>query len=135
MMVPVSLGEVVDKVTILDLKIDHLNSTHALTERRLLASAWESEGLPPLTSLPEFEALSAVNSALWDVEERLRAAEQVGRFDDLFVTNARAVYRLNDRRAELKKAINLAFDSEIFEVKSYGVPDGHHQARHDQNQV
>jgi len=64
-------------------------------------------------------ALKAVNEELWRVEDDLRACERAGRFDAAFVQQARAVYRLNDRRAELKLRVNLLSGSSVVEEKSY----------------
>ena len=66
-----------------------------------------------------FDGLRAVNGALWNVEDNIRAEEAAGRFGDRFVELARAVYVTNDRRAELKKKINLATGSDLVEEKSY----------------
>jgi len=120
MRVPVSYGEVVDKLTILALKVERLGSDHARHEHRLLMEAWDQETLPPTHSLPEHGELAKVNAALWEVEERLRDAEGRSDFGPAFVADARSVYRLNDRRAELKRRINQRLGSDVVEVKSYG---------------
>ena len=118
--IPVAAGEVIDKITILRLKAAHFTNPEqrANVARELQAlEAVAAAQLPPLEALTE--ALAEVNAQLWEVEEALRAAEAAGLFDAAFVENARAVYRLNDRRAALKREINLATGSEIVEEKSY----------------
>ena len=121
--VPVSVGEVVDKVTILEIKSDRIADTDKLRN-----IATELDALRPLVSGGVFDtdevvaltdALRAVNGELWDIEDDIRAEEAAGRFGDRFIELARAVYVTNDRRAELKKKINLATGSELVEEKSY----------------
>ena len=121
--VPVSVGEVVDKVTILEIKSERIADEAKLTNIRA-----ELAQLRPLVSggvfdsaevTALFDGLRAVNGALWDIEDNIRAEEAAGRFGDRFVELARAVYVTNDRRAELKKKINLATGSDLVEEKSY----------------
>lgn len=123
MKVEVSLGEVVDKVTILNLKDQHMTDASALTnvrtERRTLLDAWAAEGLPPMDGLADWAGLQEVNGKLWAVEDELREHERHGDFGDDFVRRARAVYHLNDERARLKRSINKALGSRLVEEKSY----------------
>ena len=121
--VPVSVGEVVDKVTILEIKSDRISDSEKL--RNVAA---ELDALRPLVSGGVFdsaelvaltEGLRAVNGELWDIEDDIRAEEAAGRFGERFIELARAVYVTNDRRAELKKKINLATGSQLVEEKSY----------------
>ena len=121
--VPVSVGEVVDKVTILEIKSDRISDTDKLRN-----IATELDALRPLVSGGVFDAeevvaltdaLRAVNGELWDIEDDIRAEEAADRFGDRFIELARAVYVTNDRRAELKKKINLATGAELVEGKSY----------------
>ncbi|MEX0502118.1 DUF6165 family protein [Alphaproteobacteria bacterium LSUCC0719] len=121
--VPVSVGEVVDKVTILEIKSDRITDPDKL--KNIVA---ELESLRPLVSGGVFDgeemvgltdALREVNSTLWDIEDNIRAEEAAERFGARFIELARAVYVTNDRRAELKKKINLATGSELVEEKSY----------------
>ena len=118
-----SVGEVVDKVTILEIKSDRISDTDKLRN-----IATELDALRPLVSGGVFDAeevvaltdaLRAVNGELWDIEDDIRAEEAAGRFGERFIELARAVYVTNDRRAELKKKINLATGSELVEEKSY----------------
>lgn len=116
-----SFGDVLDRITILNLKIERIGDRdkvrQARYERDLLRARWEETGL----SAPEEEAaLYSVNAALWTVEDELRRAEAREDFGERFVALARRVYQLNDQRAEFKRRINIALGSAIVEVKSYG---------------
>ena len=123
MKVEQSLGDVVDRVTILDIKVarigDPARQRHVEVERAALRAAWEEAGLPPMEGLADWGPLCAVNLALWEVEDQLRDLERAGDFGPVFVAAARSVYQLNDRRAAHKRAINLALGSHIVEEKSY----------------
>ena len=120
--VPVSWGELIDKVTILEIKADRITRPEALAnvarEHRLLSAiAGKLRGqadIPALTA-----DLRTVNEQLWDVEDALREHEATGDFGSRFVELARSVYRLNDQRAAIKRRINLLLDSELCEEKSY----------------
>jgi hypothetical protein len=117
---PISWGEMVDKITILELKADRLADAAALANvRRELAllRALEPEPIGPLAELRA--RLAAVNARLWDVEDRLREKEAAGDFGLEFVELARSVYRSNDERAAIKREINLALGSSLIEEKSY----------------
>lgn len=122
-LLPVAWGEVIDKLTILDIKCDRLIDPVALSnvrhERAILAEAAQEplEGSSALRTLRD--RLHDVNAALWDIEDKLREMEAAGTFGDDFVGLARSVYRKNDRRAALKKEINILLGSEIVEEKSY----------------
>lgn len=119
MKVEVPLGDVVDKVIILRIKLEKIGTAHVQRELDSLVESWESEGLPPMSTLPQYGPLGAVNARLWDVEDALRSLESEDRFDSHFVALARSVYGLNDERAALKRAINLALGSKLVEEKSY----------------
>lgn len=118
------LGDIVDRMTILQLKVERLPSPAARTnaERELhrLRSAWRDAGQPPLPELPEAAELARVNGALWAVEDELRDHEARQDFGEHFVERARSVYHLNDERAALKRALNLRLGSDLVEEKSYG---------------
>lgn len=124
MKVETPLADVLDRLTILDLKVARLPRPEARAnagrEREALAHAWREHGLPEPDSLPEVADLAAVNAALWEVEDALRACEAAGDFGAGFVARARSVYLLNDRRASLKRALNLRLGSRLIEEKSYG---------------
>tara|TARA_Y100000589_G_scaffold244379_1_gene232069 strand:+ start:169 stop:549 length:381 start_codon:yes stop_codon:yes gene_type:complete len=121
--VELSLGEVVDKVTILLLKEKHLSQPEALVnvrrELKTLREAWEKAGFEPMETLADWHGLCDVNSALWQVEDDLRDCEREKSFGPKFVQLARSVYHLNDRRACLKRSINTTLGSRLIEEKSY----------------
>ena len=121
--VPVSVGEVVDKVTILEIKSERISD-----KAKVANVMAELDALRPLVSGGVFDSdevveltngLRAVNGELWVIEDNIRAEEAAGRFGERFIELARAVYVTNDRRAELKKKINLATGSQLVEEKSY----------------
>ena len=123
MKVDVPLGDVVDRVTIDRIKEARIGDAqrllHVRNELSALVGAWAEAGLPEMTTLDDYDALARVNQQLWDVEDGLRELEAQQDFGSRFVELARSVYKLNDRRAALKRAINLALGSELVEVKSY----------------
>lgn len=127
MKVEQSLGDVVDRVTILRLKEarigDPAKVANVRRELDALAADWVREGLPPMESLADWAALYEVNAALWEVEDDIRDCERRAEFGPRFVELARSVYRLNDRRAALKRAINTALGSALVEEKSYAPYD------------
>lgn len=116
---PTSVADVLDRLTILELKLAHAPAGPALAnvtaEREALLDCWHDAGLPD--DVPERSRLSTVNQQLWNVEDDLRRHEADGCFDDTFTELARSVYRLNDERAAIKRAINLRFKSTIHEEK------------------
>lgn len=121
--VPVSWGEVLDKLTILEIKLDRLGDPAA---RRNVA---HEHGLLAAIAAPVLDEvagllhdLRAINLALWDIEDAIRQEEALGHFGAEFVALARSVYRTNDERAALKRAINMKLASEIVEEKSYWAP-------------
>ncbi len=121
--IPVSTAELVDKLSILNLKAAHLSGEalqHVRTEQALLRERL----LPQQAKVPaELAAqLAAVNQQLWAVEDQLREHERRQCFNHNFIELARSVYRLNDRRAALKRQINLASGSGLIEEKAYSQP-------------
>jgi hypothetical protein len=121
--VEASLGDVVDRLTILRIKAARIAAEPARVnvraEAAALEAAWAAAGLPAVEALEEWGPLLAVNEALWEVEDRLRDLERQGDFGADFLAAARSVYFTNDRRAALKRAINLRLGSTIIEEKSY----------------
>ena len=120
--VPVSWGELLDKITILEIKRDRITRadarTNVLREYRLLqsigAAALNRGGVAVLV-----EALKRVNEALWEIEDAIREQEAARDFGPEFIRLARAVYQRNDERAAIKREINHALDSDLVEEKSY----------------
>ncbi len=120
---PVSAGELIDKVTILEIKQERIGDAlkQANVRRELdgLRVAWR-ESLPSSSELTALAAeLKAVNQLLWEIEDEVRECEAAGDFSDHFIGLARSVYKENDRRAALKRQINDLLGSEIVEEKSY----------------
>lgn len=122
-MVPVSPGELVDRITILQIKCDRITDTEKLARVRLELEALRkvaSQSLPPLASLDTLTAeLTEINETLWEVEDALRDREREQCFDEEFIALERAVYHTNDRRAAIKKEINLLLGSDFIDEKSY----------------
>ena len=121
-LIPVSAGELVDKITILRVKaarIDPAKRANVVKELGLLEAVAAKE-LAMVAGLAEMAAeLEAVNAALWDIEEAKRDCERRQDFGPAFVDVARAVYIENDRRAAIKRRINDAAGSDLVEEKSY----------------
>jgi hypothetical protein len=120
---PISLGELIDKITILEIKAVRLGDPAKLANvRNELALLTAARGNLPLagTNIEKLTAeLKQVNEALWDIEDRIRDCERDQDFGPVFIELARSVYRTNDRRAALKREINLLAGSAIVEEKSY----------------
>ena len=122
-LVPTSPGELIDKLTILRLKAERIADPGKLANVRheqavLLATA--DAHLPPSDRLSElWDALYEINARLWVIEDDIRDCERDGNFGPAFIALARSVYRVNDERAAVKKAINLHLGSLIVEEKSY----------------
>lgn len=120
--VPVSVGELLDKLTILNIKRVMINDVDKISIlKKELIELMDMSG--PSFSDPEIEKLydllMIVNKNLWDVEDELRKMELDKNFNEEFILKARSVYFLNDRRYELKSKINTLCGSEIREVKQY----------------
>ena len=123
LLVPVSPGEVIDKLTILRIKarriVDAGKLEHVRRELELLERTWRESAYAGRDIGADEAALQAVNERLWDIEDRIRDKERSRSFDAAFVELARAVYVENDQRAAIKRRINLALGSLIVEEKSY----------------
>ena len=121
--VPVSWGELLDKVAILEIKLARLRAPAAAAnaERELAALGPALTALEPAPSgLAELRAaLAAVNQRLWTIEDRIREKEAQGDFGPEFVALARSVYRENDERGRVKRAINTLLGSRLVEEKQY----------------
>jgi hypothetical protein len=121
--VPVSWGELLDKIAILEIKRLRLRALSAVAnaERELAALTPALGALEPAPAgLAELRAaLAAVNQRLWAIEDRIREKEAEGDFGSGFVTLARSVYRENDERGRIKRAINVLLGSQLVEEKQY----------------
>jgi hypothetical protein len=122
-LVPVSPGELLDKITILRIKAarmtDPAKVANVRLELELLERTWKESGCADHDVAAEERALQAVNEKLWDIEDDIRDKERAQAFDAKFVELARAVYFSNDERAAVKRRINVALGSRIVEEKSY----------------
>ncbi len=120
---PVSVGELLDKITILEIKTERMRdpakralAAHELTE----LNHTKAVHVPVTSAVAQHCAeLKAVNEALWEIEDRIRLKEKAAEFDADFIALARSVYRTNDRRAEIKRVLNELLGSAIVEVKEY----------------
>lgn len=123
--VPMSPGEIIDRVTILDLKTQRIKRQPALAncarELRMLKTVWAASEYSHLNIQVELDGLLLINAELWDIEDRLRAMENVAEFGATFIKDARSVYRLNDQRAAIKHALNHRLGSLLVEEKSHAV--------------
>jgi hypothetical protein len=122
-LIPVSPGELLDKITILRIKAARLTDASKLTNVRLeldlLEKTWRDSGCAAFDVSEDERALQSVNERLWDIEERKREKEARQTFDREFIELARAVYIDNDERAAIKRRVNLQLGSRIVEEKSY----------------
>lgn len=121
--VPVSFGELLDKIAILQIKSERMTDEAKLANVRRELSALERAWMAHPAAGKDIARLradlKAVNERLWDIEDQVRLKEKAGAFDREFVELARSVYLQNDERARIKKAINLALGSGFVEEKSY----------------
>jgi hypothetical protein len=119
-LVPVSLGELVDKITILQIKEERLAGDALTNVRQELAALRHALAGLKLAIDPELvEALQQTNERLWRIEDDIREQERRQDFGERFVELARSVYQENDRRAALKRRINTSYGSALIEEKSY----------------
>ena len=117
---PISLGELIDKITILELKAEFLqDQPQRNAKQELLGLFAVLEGLQISIEPVLVEQLKAINRSLWELEDEIRALEKLQSFGARFVEVARAIYRDNDQRAALKRVINTRYGSTLIEEKSY----------------
>ncbi len=120
---PVSYGELIDKITILEIKsrrmTDEAKLANVRNELDLLNGTWADDAAAQTDIRDERAGLLAVNELLWDIEDKIRLKERAQAFDHEFIELARAVYFRNDERAAFKRAINLTLGSQLIEEKSY----------------
>jgi hypothetical protein len=121
--VPISPGELIDKLTILEIKAANISDVAKLAnvkvELQLLQDTWRSSAYASSDIDAEWQQLRDINKKLWDIEDDIRDKERERKFDQEFIALARAVYVTNDERAAVKKAINTKLGSKIVEEKSY----------------
>ena len=121
--VPVSPGEVLDKITILEIKSERISDADKLInvkrELELLQAAWQKFVKQDDDVLRIHAKLKSINEDLWEIEDDIRDKERAREFDQRFIDLARSVYVTNDLRADAKKELNLYLGSEMVEEKSY----------------
>ncbi|MBE8190846.1 MAG: hypothetical protein HAW64_01350 [Alphaproteobacteria bacterium] len=121
--IEVGSGELIDKITILEIKAARISDADKLVNVRhelAMLEGVRDKTLPPSNTLTQLAAaLKSVNEELWQIEDDIRAHEAAQDFGDTFIGLARAVYKTNDKRAALKKEINLLTGAAIIEEKSY----------------
>ena len=119
----ISAGELIDKITILEIKKEKINNKEKLAEiDKELISLNETlkKSINNESKISSFKNdLKNINLKLWDIEDGKRSAEKNNKFDEKFIELARSVYKFNDERAKIKLAINTTLGSNIKEVKSY----------------
>ena len=117
---PVSLGELIDKITILEIKQIHMTGIklkNVYKELKILRKILQEENLE--IDIHLINNLKEVNNNLWEIEDNIRIKESNQKFDKEFIQLARSVYKENDKRASIKKEINQKYNSELVEEKSY----------------
>ena len=121
--VPVSYGELIDKITILEIKSSQIRDAAKLANVRaeldLLNATWTQNPAARVDIAAERARLKSVNEALWEIEDRIRMKEKAQAFDGEFIELARSVYFRNDERAAIKREINVKLGSQLVEEKSY----------------
>lgn len=120
---PVSFGELIDKITILEIKSERMSDPAKLAnvrdELQLLRSLWNAAAASDTDITADRAELKRINEALWEIEDEIRVKERDQAFDARFIELARAVYHTNDKRAAVKRAINMKLGSRLVEEKSY----------------
>ena len=114
--IPVSTGELLDKITILEIKSQYTTNEYVSKELRELN---QIKSTLTQYTLEDEVKLKEVNQKLWKIEDRLREKEKLQEFDEEFIELARSVYMTNDERSNIKKEINIVCNSDYYEVKLY----------------
>ena len=120
--VPISWGELIDKITILEIKVERLSAEQARANAAKELALLREIARPALTghvTAALVTRLKGLNEALWEIEDRIRDHERSGNFDSGFIELARAVYKRNDERGAVKRELNLILGSGLIEEKSY----------------
>ena len=121
--ISISWGELFDKITILQIKLENLHSKSALKNVKLehdqLCKIYDSNFLEHENARRLMHDLKKINQKLWDIEDKIRDKERSKIFDQEFIELARKVYFTNDERSRIKRNINEIFGSELIEEKSY----------------
>ncbi len=121
--IPISPGELLDKITILQIKSERIDDpvkvANVRTELEMLSKVWNRAVETDETITALTAGLKKINEALWEIEDDIRDEERNSRFGERFIELARAVYVTNDQRADAKRRVNLHLNSSIVEEKSY----------------
>lgn len=121
--IDVSFGELLDKITILEIKLDRIDDVvkiaNVAKELSVLNDAWENAELDTSSVEEERQALKKINTALWVIEDDIRELEAAKTFGSDFISLARQVYQTNDQRAQVKRQVNEKLGSALTEEKSY----------------
>jgi hypothetical protein len=119
MQIEVSIGEALDKVSILTIKLNKIQETEKLRNIAKELNSITKELPRGILEDNLYQQLCSVNMRLWDIEDEIRECERIGDFNNNFIRLARAVYHRNDERAAIKREINIKYKSELIEEKSY----------------
>lgn len=120
MKIEVSIGEIVDKLSILQIKLENITDEDKLVNiKKEFNYLYDIVFKDLKIQLDDYNRLLAINKQLWDIEDDIRDEERAKRFKDRFIELARAVYVTNDERSRIKKDINLKYGSDFVEEKSY----------------
>ena len=121
--IDISFGELLDKITILEIKFDRIDDTLKIAnvqkELSVLTDTWENAGIDVSSVDEERQALKEINETLWEIEDDIREHEASKTFGPDFILLARRVYQTNDRRARVKRLVNEKLGSALTEEKSY----------------
>ena len=122
-LIPISPGELLDKITILEIKSERIASAekkaNVNNELEMLNTVWRDSVTEDAEIAAMRNEMKKINETLWDIEDDIRDEERDKRFEKRFIELARSVYVTNDQRADVKKRINLYLKSDIVEEKSY----------------
>ena len=120
MLIEVSIGEIVDKLSILQIKLENIKDEEKLVNiKKEFNYLYDIVFKDLKIQLDDYQPLLNINHRLWDIEDDIRDEERAKRFGDRFIELARAVYVTNDERSRIKKDINIKYGSDFVEEKSY----------------
>jgi hypothetical protein len=120
MQIEVSIGEIVDKLSILQIKLENITDEDKLVNiKKEFNYLYDIVFKDLQIQLDDYNRLLDINKQLWDIEDDIRDEERAKRFEDRFIELARAVYVTNDERSRIKKDINIKYGSDFVEEKSY----------------
>jgi len=124
-LIPVSLGELIDKITILEIKISHTNDQNKIKnvskELNLLQKVLDDCGINQNQLIYYRSELHKINLKIWHLEDEIRILHANSDFSEKFISTAKLIYQTNDNRSKIKKQINVEFNSSIVEEKIYEV--------------